>query len=241
MKNRTPGNLVRWASRFDGPRTRRALRLAVGAGVLTLTVGSAIMAKTIQSAPALAAIRTVPAASVAAVAPASPEPAPSLESLLALIETSVTAGEPTSDYSIVPGAEPAAPAYDADTRWFNGRPVRPARQITLTTTAYSPDARSCGKSADGLTSTLHSVDTNGHCLVAADPRVLPMGAMLSIPGYDEARIVPVLDVGGAIKGNHIDLLFPTHEQARQWGVRKLRVTVWEYADGLPAENPRKVR
>ncbi len=226
-------------SRFDGPRSRRALRLTVGLGVVTLTVGSAIMAKTIQSAPALAAISAVPTAPQAEAAPN--EPAPTIESVLAMLEAELPAGDASAEYSVVPAAEPAAPAYDADTRWFNGRPVRAARQVRLTTTAYSPDWRSCGKSADGLTSTLHSVETNGHCLVAADPRVLPMGAMLSIPGYDEARIVPVLDVGGAIKGNHVDLLFPTHAEARRWGVRKLTVTVWEYADGLPAENPRKVR
>lgn len=108
-------------------------------------------------------------------------------------------------------------------------------------TAYSPDWRSCGESADGLTATLHSVETNGHALVAADPTLLPYGSMLTIPGYDDERIVPVLDCGGAIKGRRLDVLYPTHEQARQWGRQRLRVIVWEYADGQPAENPRVVR
>ena len=68
-------------------------------------------------------------------------------------------------------------------------------------------------------------------LVAADTTLLPFGSMLSIPGYDDAMIVPVLDRGGAITGNHLDVLFPTHEQALQWGVQHLDVTIWEYADG----------
>jgi hypothetical protein len=51
----------------------------------------------------------------------------------------------------------------------------------------------------------------------------------------------VLDRGGAIKGHRLDVLFPTHEQARAWGVRKLRVTVWEYADGKPKDDPRRLR
>lgn len=129
----------------------------------------------------------------------------------------------------------------AEIRWFDGRPVRPARTIRMTVTGYSPDARSCGEFADGKTATLHSVWTNAMQLVAADPRVLPYGSMLTIPGYAGGEIVPVLDCGGAIKGNRLDVLFPSHGRARTWGVQRLTVTVWEYADGLPAPNPRKTR
>lgn len=128
-----------------------------------------------------------------------------------------------------------------DTRWFDGRPVRPARVIWMRVTGYSPDARSCGKSADGITATLHSVDTNAMRLVAADTRLLPFGSMLTIPGYADDTIVPVLDRGSAIKGHRLDLLFPTHGHALAWGVRDLPVVVWEYADGKPATDPRKVR
>ena len=78
-------------------------------------------------------------------------------------------------------------------------------------------------------------------LVAADPKVLPYGTMLTVPGYADGEIVPVLDCGGAIKGARLDLLFPTHEGALNWGVQDLRVVVWEYADGQPAPNPRRVR
>lgn len=131
--------------------------------------------------------------------------------------------------------------YDPKVRWFNGRPARPARVIWMTVTAYSPDERSCGDSADGLTATLHSVTTNGHRLVAADPKVLPYGSMLTVPGYGRESIVPVLDCGGAIKGRRLDVLFPTHEQARAWGVRRLPITVWEFVDGRPRENPRALR
>lgn len=119
------------------------------------------------------------------------------------------------------------------TRAYDGRPVRAAYSLRMRVTAYSPDERSCGGSADGITASGYSVFTNGGFLVAADPRILPMGSLLSVPGYDGGAIVPVLDVGGAIKGNRLDVLFPTHEVAMEWGVRELEVTVWEYADGLP--------
>lgn len=159
------------------------------------------------------------------------------------------------DADETPSAQPAALATPAiafaslasdiepgtSTRWFNGRPVRPARTITMKVTAYSADAASCFPFADGQTATLHSVEANGGFLVAADTDLLPFGTMLSIEGYNDGKVVPVLDRGGAIKGNRLDLLFPSHEAALRWGVKTLDVVVWEYADGKPAVDPRKQR
>lgn len=132
-------------------------------------------------------------------------------------------------------------AADASVRWFDGRPVRPARIMTMEVTAYSPDAKSCGKYADGKTATLHSVETNGFALVAADPTVLKYGSMITVPGYDHDHIVPVLDCGSDIKGRRLDLLFPTDAQAKKWGRKTLKVIIWQYADGKPAPNPRRLR
>ncbi len=128
------------------------------------------------------------------------------------------------------------PASDADSTQmalYDGRPIRVARTITMRVTAYSPDYRSCGASADGITASGYSVFTNGGCMVAADPRVLPLGSLVSVPGYDGGAVVPVLDTGGAIKGDRLDVLYATHEVAKRWGVQDLEVQVWEYADGLP--------
>lgn len=113
---------------------------------------------------------------------------------------------------------------------YDGRPIRRVRQIKMLTTAYSPDEKSCGKWADGFTASGYSVWTNGMKLVAADTDLLPFGTLVSIPGYNGGRPVPVLDRGGKIKGNRLDLLYPTHEIALQWGAQRLAVDVWEYAD-----------
>jgi 3D (Asp-Asp-Asp) domain-containing protein len=134
------------------------------------------------------------------------------------------------------GADPArtSAASDAtEVASYNGRPIRLARTMRMKVTAYSPDYRSCGASADGITASGFSVLTNGGFMVAADPRVLPLGSLVSVPGYDGGAVVPVLDTGGAIKGSRLDVLFPTHEVAMQWGVRDIEVGIWEYADGLP--------
>jgi 3D (Asp-Asp-Asp) domain-containing protein len=244
---------------------RRALIGAAYASALALTAYSAILAKEARHAPALLEVTRVPLATPAISEPPitfGEEPTP-YAAAVTLAETpggalevdtnavAVAAGTPAADapaadavHSSQPVARPSAPEarrWPVDTRWFNGRPVRPARKMWMTVTAYSPDARSCGDSADGITSTLHHVTTNDHTLVAADPRLLPMGSMLTIEGYDDGNIVPVLDVGGAIKGRRLDVLFPTHEQAKKFGVRRILVTVWEYADGKPRDNPRQLR
>lgn len=116
-------------------------------------------------------------------------------------------------------------------RYFNGRAVRPVKTYWMTVTAYSPDERSCGKWADGITASNKSVWTNAMQLVAADTRLLPFGSLLTIEGYANNQIVPVEDRGGAIKGMRLDLLYPTHEDALQWGVKRMPVTVWEYIEG----------
>lgn len=121
--------------------------------------------------------------------------------------------------------------YPAGTRWFDGRPVGPVKRMRMTVTAYSPHAASCWPSDDGITASLHRVDVNGFRLVAADSRLLPLGSLVSVPGYDEGRVVPVLDRGGKIKGKRLDVMFATHEEARRWGVRTLEVVVWDYLDG----------
>jgi len=114
--------------------------------------------------------------------------------------------------------------------YFDGRPMRKARTMDMTVTAYSPDATSCGPFADGYTASGYSIWTNGMKLAAADTSVLPFGSVITVPGYNDEKPVPVLDRGGAIKGNRLDMLYPTHSIAMKWGRQKLQVVVWEYAD-----------
>ncbi len=137
--------------------------------------------------------------------------------------------EPTVEIlEVIEHAPGAAVAHDG--LMFDGRPLRKVRTIRMLVTAYSPDERSCGKWADGITASGYSVWTNGMKLVAADTKVLPFHSIITVPGYNDGRPVPVLDRGGAIKGNRLDVLMPTHEIALQWGVKRLDVDVWEYAD-----------
>ena len=57
-------------------------------------------------------------------------------------------------------------------------------------------------------------------IVAVDPRVIPLGTKLYIPGYGEALAA---DTGGWIKGNRIDLAFESLEECYRFGRRRLKV------------------
>jgi 3D (Asp-Asp-Asp) domain-containing protein len=92
-------------------------------------------------------------------------------------------------------------------------------------TAYCPCKRCCGPTAQGLTASGRPISFNAGRFVAADTHVLRFNTRLVIPGYADEAPVQVIDRGGAIKGNHIDLFFPTHDQARQWGMKWMAVTV----------------
>jgi 3D (Asp-Asp-Asp) domain-containing protein len=62
----------------------------------------------------------------------------------------------------------------------------------------------------------------GRGTVAVDPAVVPLGTSLTIPGYGDAV---ASDTGGAIRGNRIDVWFPTIEEARSWGTRTVTITI----------------
>jgi 3D (Asp-Asp-Asp) domain-containing protein len=236
--------------------TRRVMARVGYVGLVGLTAYSAVVAK--ESRIDLPLIRL----SVEPIAPESLSAARALEHFnavasqpqLDVANSPLTSSQPltigpplAADQPVLAANGPELPPIASPglitprTRWFGGRAVRPVKTIEFLVTAYSPDAASCGEFADGLTATLHSVETNAFRLVAADPKVLPYGSMITVPGYAENQIVPVLDCGGKIKGNRLDLLFPTHEQAIAWGVKRLTVTIWEPIDGQGLTNPRLVR
>ena len=78
---------------------------------------------------------------------------------------------------------------------------------------------STGYCLSGRTSTGIPV---GWGVAAVDPRVIPLGTHLSIPGYGEAVAA---DTGGSIVGGRIDLWFPTCVQAGGWGSRSVTIAL----------------
>ena len=74
--------------------------------------------------------------------------------------------------------------------------------------------------------TLHGTTATGapvgYGVVAVDPKVIPLGTRMTIPGYGEGIAA---DTGGAIQGAVIDLWFPNAGQAAAWGRRTVTITL----------------
>ena len=58
--------------------------------------------------------------------------------------------------------------------------------------------------------------------VAVDKRVIKLGSRLRIKGFPNT-IFRAEDVGSAIKGNRIDVWFPSHSEALNFGIQKIVV------------------
>ena len=98
---------------------------------------------------------------------------------------------------------------------------------TMRVTAYCPCEKCCGKWADGITASGHKIQPGDHFVAA--PKTFPFGTTMIIPGYPLAgqagEEVEVEDRGGAIKGDRLDVFFPTHQEALNWGVQILDVEI----------------
>jgi resuscitation-promoting factor RpfB len=105
---------------------------------------------------------------------------------------------------------PAQTAQTAVQTPAAGRVPAGGRTLTVSTTGYSLP----GRASTGV--------PVGWGVVAVDPAVIPLGTRLSIPGYGEAVAA---DTGGAVRGDVIDLWFPTLAQARGWGRRTVTITL----------------
>jgi 3D (Asp-Asp-Asp) domain-containing protein/uncharacterized protein YabE (DUF348 family) len=85
--------------------------------------------------------------------------------------------------------------------------------LSMVATAYTAGCAGCS----GTTATGRPA---GHGVVAVDPRVIPLGTHMFIPGYGPAIAG---DTGGAIHGRRIDLGFNSNRQAFQFGRRSVTV------------------
>ncbi len=62
-------------------------------------------------------------------------------------------------------------------------------------------------------------------IIAADPRVLPLGTIVHIKAGRHTGTYTVSDTGGLIKGRKVDIYFPTRREAIQFGRQRVMVKV----------------
>jgi len=99
------------------------------------------------------------------------------------------------------------------TRGIEGTLKLASSALSMVATAYTASCAGCS----GITAIGRPA---GHGIVAVDPRVIPLGTRMYIPGYGHAVAG---DTGGAIHGNRIDLGFNSNAQANQFGRRSVMV------------------
>ncbi len=105
--------------------------------------------------------------------------------------------------------------HDASSRSASAKPPREGRRMRVETTAYSP------RQPD-LDFTTATGARARYGIIAVDPRTIPLGTRVYVPGYGYALAA---DTGGAIKGNRIDLCFETVQEAIRWGRRSVTIIV----------------
>jgi 3D (Asp-Asp-Asp) domain-containing protein len=121
-------------------------------------------------------------------------------------------------------AETPLPGNVSTASLSSEEPSRPLTQPTnYVATAYSLR----GKTASGR------MVSRG--LIAADPRILPLGSRVRLehPGYTGEYLVA--DTGGMIRGKRIDIWIPTTREAMRFGRRTVKLTVLSY----PAKRARR--
>lgn len=93
------------------------------------------------------------------------------------------------------------------------------KEMIMEATAYGPDCAGCS----GITATGMNIKSGTQKVIAVDPRVIPLGSRVWVEGYGEAIAA---DTGGAIKGNIIDVLYPSEASAASdWGRRTVKVKI----------------
>jgi 3D (Asp-Asp-Asp) domain-containing protein len=116
--------------------------------------------------------------------------------------------------------------------------VRQFQSLEVVATGYSAGRESTGKSPGhpeyGITFSGVQVRRDIISTIAADPRVLPLGTLLWIPGYGYGIVA---DTGSAIKGNKIDLYYETKEQVyKEWGKKNVNVFIIRPGNGKVKES-----
>jgi 3D (Asp-Asp-Asp) domain-containing protein/predicted nucleic acid-binding Zn-ribbon protein len=129
-----------------------------------------------------------------------------IQELEAVVQRAETKSKALTAAAAVRGPAPAAVGAPA----APPAPAGDGRTLVVSATAYSLP----GHTASGL--------PVGFGIVAVDPTVIPLGTKMTIPGYGEGIAA---DVGSGIRGDMIDLWFPSLAQADAWGRRTVTITL----------------
>lgn len=93
------------------------------------------------------------------------------------------------------------------------------KEFTVSASAYTASCNGCS----GITKTGINLKKNpGIKVIAVDPKVIKLGTKVHVEGYGYAVAG---DIGGAIKGNKIDVFIPSKSNAYKWGRKNVKIKI----------------
>jgi len=120
-----------------------------------------------------------------------------LETTVTYHAESIYAKETHVTNSVPPTPEIVAVAPPKFTLETTSGSLTYSRKLTVWATSYDPNCPGCNETtATGMKA--------GYGVIAVDPKVIPLGSKVYVPGYG---VAVAGDTGGSIKGNRIDLGF----------------------------------
>ncbi|GGC88377.1 cell wall-binding protein YocH [Thalassobacillus devorans] len=137
----------------------------------------------------------------------------------AVEEESTTETEQTSGNDSAPEQTSSNESAEEDSSTEQTSQSAEGQTINVSATAYTANCTGCS----GVTAT--GIDLNANPdkkVIAVDPNVIPLGSEVYVEGYGRAVAG---DVGGAIKGNKIDIFMPERSDALEFGVQNVEVTI----------------
>jgi uncharacterized protein YabE (DUF348 family) len=107
-----------------------------------------------------------------------------------------------------------------------GETVRYRKVLNMRATAYTSSYKDTGKNPGdygfGITYTGMKAKKG---VIAVDPKVIPLGSrvFVEVVGRDDYGFAVAGDIGGAIKGDLIDLYFDDQKTVDNWGCKRVKV------------------
>lgn len=103
-------------------------------------------------------------------------------------------------------------------------------------------AETVAQASPSVQTTLHNFVATAYCvkgqtasglrvrsgIIAADPRVLPIGSIVRVIAGERSGIYSVLDTGPLVSGRRIDIFMPEFSDAKKFGRQKVQIEVIRY-------------
>jgi 3D (Asp-Asp-Asp) domain-containing protein len=125
---------------------------------------------------------------------------------------------------VEPKVGPAQPALD-----FAAELLPQGHEITLDLLDLGGPDRSNHRAFEATAYSLRGRTASGvptqPGVIAADPRVLPLGSVVHVRAGQYSGVYTVHDTGSRVKGNLVDVWVPSSREARSFGRRQVKLQV----------------